>query len=169
MATSTVAPPRPRAFLTIIGGGLLAGILDGADAVVYFGLMFGVSAQRIFHHIASGLIGTQASARAGWLGVALGVLLHFTIAMGAAAVYYLVALKLPILIRRPFLSGTIFGLGLYLFMYHVVIPLSALPNLHAPFSWPNFINEIFAHVVLVGIPIALMAQRSARVKTSDML
>ena len=75
------------------------------------------------------------------------------------------ALKLAPLIRRPILSGTIFGLGLYVFMYHVVIPLSAVPkNPHAAFSWPNFADEIFAHIVLVGIPIALMAQRSARVK-----
>jgi hypothetical protein len=50
-------------------------------------------------------------------------------------------------------------------MYHVVIPLSAVPkNPHATFSWTTFVDEIFAHIVLVGIPIALMAQRSARVK-----
>jgi uncharacterized membrane protein YagU involved in acid resistance len=166
MATSTVAPQRPRAFLTIVGGGLLAGILDGLDAVIYYGLMFGVSAQRIFHHIASGLIGTHVSIRLGWCGVALGVALHFAIAFGAAAVYYFVALKLPLLIHRPVLSGTVFGLGLYVFMYHIVIPLSALPkNPNPSFSWPSFIDEIFAHVILVGIPIALMARRSARVKT----
>jgi len=32
MATFVVAAPRPRAFATIAGGGLLAGFLDGADA-----------------------------------------------------------------------------------------------------------------------------------------
>jgi uncharacterized membrane protein YagU involved in acid resistance len=159
---------KPRPLPTIIGGGLLAGVLDGLDAIIYYGLMFGVSAQRIFHFIASGLIGPHASARLGWCGVALGVVLHFSIAIGAATVYYFAALKLPILIHRPVFSGTIFGLGLYLFMYHVVIPLSAVPrDPHAPFSWPNFIDEIFAHIVLVGIPIALMAQRSTRITSSE--
>lgn len=163
MGDSMMTAPRPRALATILGGGLLAGVLDGLDAIIYYGLMFGVSAQRIFHHIASGLIGAQASARLGWCGVALGVVLHFSIAIGAAVVYYFAALKLSILVRRPLFSGTIFGLGLYLFMYHVVIPLSAVPkNPHAPFSWPNFIDEIFAHIVLVGIPIAWMARRSAQ-------
>lgn len=162
MASSTITAPRPRALETVIGGGLIAGLLDGLDAIIYYGAMFGVSPARIFHHIASGLIGTRASAQLGWPGVALGVLLHFLIAIGGAAVFYLVALKLPLLVRRPLLSGAIFGLGLYVFMYYVVIPLSALPkNPHAAFSWPNFIDEIFAHIVLVGFPIALMARRSA--------
>ena len=165
MATSVVTTPRPRAWGTIAYGGLLAGFLDGADAIIYYHLIFGIPVQSIFHYIASGLIGVQASIRAGWAGVALGVILHLSIAIGAAAVYYFAALKLPVLIRRPILSGTIFGLGLYVFMYHVVIPLSAVPkNPHATFSWENFADEIFAHIILVGIPIALMAQRSARVK-----
>jgi hypothetical protein len=165
MATSIVTTPRPRAWGTIAGGGLLAGFLDGADAIIYYHLIFGIPVPSIFHYIASGLIGVQASIRAGLAVVALGVILHFSIAIGAAAVYYFAALKLPVLIRRPILSGTILGLGLYVFMYHVVIPLSAVPkNPHATFSWANFADEIFAHIVLVGIPIALMAQRSARVK-----
>lgn len=166
MATSIVTAPRPRAWGTIAGGGLLAGFLDGADAIIYYHLIFGIPVQSIFHYISSGLIGVQASIRAGLVGVALGVILHFSIAIGAAAVYLLAALKLPILTRRPIISGTIFGLGLYVFMYHVVIPLSAVPkNPHATFSWSNFADEIFAHIVLVGIPIALMAQRSSHVKS----
>jgi hypothetical protein len=165
MATSIVTTPRPRAWGTIAGGGLLAGFLDGADAIIYYHLAFGIPVQSIFHYIASGLIGVQASIHAGLAGVALGVILHFSIAIGAATIYYFAALKLPILVRRPILSGAIFGLGLYVFMYHVVIPLSAVPrNPHATFSWTTFVDEIFAHIVLVGVPIALMAQRSTRVK-----
>ncbi|HTA86669.1 MAG TPA: hypothetical protein VK729_10385, partial [Silvibacterium sp.] len=98
-------------------------------------------------------------------GVVLGVALHLSIALGAATSYYFAALKFSLLIRRPFLSGTVLGLGLYLVMYHIVIPLSALPkNPHATFSIADFISEIFAHVVLVGFPIALLARRSTRVK-----
>ncbi|HTZ90025.1 MAG TPA: hypothetical protein VMA71_06785 [Alloacidobacterium sp.] len=165
MATTIASPPRPRAIPTILGGGLLAGLLDGTDAIIYFGLKSNVSAGRIFHYIASGLIGIRASIQLGWLGVILGVILQFTIAIGGAAVYYFAALKLPILIRRPFLSGTIFGLGLYTFMNLVVVPLSAVPkNPHPTFSWIDLASGLFAHIVLIGIPIALIAQRSARVK-----
>lgn len=162
MATSVITVIRPRPLATIAGGGLLAGLLDGAHAVIYYSLISGIPAQNIFRYIASGLFGVHAAIRMGWLGIVLGVLLHFSIAVGAAAVYYFVALKVPFLIRQPFLAGTIFGLGLYGFMYYVVIPLSAVPkNPHPTFSWANFASEIFAHVVMVGIPIALVARHSA--------
>ncbi len=168
MATSIVTALRPRPLPTIAGGGLLAGLLDGVDVITYYGLKSGVAAQNIFRYIASGLIGMRAAVHAGALGVILGVGLHFTVALGAAAVYYLVALKLSILIRRPFLSGTIFGLGLYFFMNRIVVPLSAVPkNPNAVFSWTDFASGIFAHVVLIGIPIALMAQRSACVRPAE--
>jgi hypothetical protein len=168
MATSVVTAPRPRALPTILGGGILAGILDHTDATIHFTLMMGIPQSAMFHYIASGLIGMKASMQLGWLGVLLGAVLHFTIATGAAAVYYLTALKLPILIRRPFFSGTVFGLGLYAFMSYVVVPLSRVPkNPHQVFSWTELASGIFAHVVLIGIPIALIAQRSARVKPSE--
>jgi hypothetical protein len=168
MATSVAAPPHPRALPTIFGGGLLAGLLDGLDAIVYFGLKARVSAGRIFHFIASGLIGIHASIQLGWLGVLLGVILHFTIAIGAAGVFYLSALKFPLLVRRPFLSGAIFGLGLYFFMNRVVVPLSAVPkNPNAVFSWIDLASGFFAHIVLIGIPIALISRYSAGVKLSE--
>jgi hypothetical protein len=162
MATSVTAPPRPRAIPTILGGGLLAGLLDATDAIIYFGIKSNVPAGRIFQYIASGLIGIRASTRLGPLGILLGVILQFTIAIGAAAVFYFAARKFPLLIRRPFLSGPIFGLGLYGFMNLIVVPLSAVPKPpHPVFSWLDLASGIFAHVVLIGIPIALIAQRSA--------
>lgn len=162
MATAVASARRPGALATIVGGGLLAGLLDGADAVIHYTLIVGIPAPNIFRYIASGLIGMRAAIHAGWMSVMLGVILHFTIAAGAAAVYYFTALKLPILIRRPFLSGTIFGLGLYAFMNYVVVPLCSVPrNPHQVFSWSDLASGIFAHVVLIGIPIALIAQRSA--------
>jgi uncharacterized membrane protein YagU involved in acid resistance len=70
-------------------------------------------------------------------------------------------LKLPILIRRPFLSGTVFGLGLYLFMSYLVVPLSRVPkNPNRTFSWMELASGLFAHIVLIGILIALIAKRS---------
>lgn len=165
MATSVPLIRRPNAFTTIAGGGLLAGLLDGAHAVIYYSLIGGIPTAGIFRYIASGLIGSHAAAKAGGLAVLLGVALHFCIAIGAAAVYYFAACRLAILIRRPFVSGITFGVGLYLFMNYIVIPLSAVPkNPNAAFSWADFASEIFAHVVLVGLPIALMARHSALAK-----
>lgn len=47
-------------------------------------------------------------------------------------------------------------------MYRVVIPLSALPPRPPGIPWAAVIDEIFAHIFLVGLPVSLLAARSAR-------
>src|SRR5450755_1478849 len=116
MPPGTVAETgQPKAFETILLGGLIAGVLDGLDAVVFYGLSFGVTPTALFQHIASGLLGT-GSFRGGWYTTVLGVGLHFTIAIGAAAVYYAASLFLPALFRKPWVYGPTFGILVYLFM-----------------------------------------------------
>jgi hypothetical protein len=143
-------------------GGLLAGFLDGLDAVVYFGIAAGVKPAGIFRYIAGGLLGLQAARAGGWDIVVLGVLLHFLIAMGAAASYCAASLWLPDLVRRPFLWGPIFGVAVYGFMDFVVVPLSLLPRQAHWSSTSVFANEILIHALGVGLPIAWFAARSLR-------
>jgi hypothetical protein len=54
---------RPRALDTILAGGLIAGVLDGLDAVIFYRWSFGVSPTLLFQHIASGLFGTAIVSR----------------------------------------------------------------------------------------------------------
>jgi uncharacterized membrane protein YagU involved in acid resistance len=150
---------RPRALEVVFWGGLIAGILDAIDAMVWV-TANGVSIPRLFEFIASGLIG-MAAFKGGAKAVVLGIALHFLIATGAATVYYLLSLKLPLLLRRPFLCGPIFGVGVYIFMHYVVLPLSAVPAQGSPsLLWVT--NQLFSHTLFVGLPIALVARRSAR-------
>lgn len=146
---------------SIMLGGLVAGAFDGLDAVLFFGLMRGVPATRIFQYIASGLMGPSAFLR-GWQTVLLGIGLHFVIATGAATAYCLAARKLPSLVRRPFLYGPLFGLAVFFFMYRIVIPLSAVTRSSTPMPWSELVNEILVHAFLVGLPIALIARSSDR-------
>jgi hypothetical protein len=163
MATSIAVTTRADALKTILNAGILAGALDIADAILYFGLRFGISAKTIFMHIASGLTGPHFVAHHPAGSAVLGFFLHFLIACCAAALFYLAARILPSIISRPYTFGILLGLIWYAFMYNIVIPLSAVPrNPNAKFSFPNFVNELLAHVFLVGIPIALMVRRSAR-------
>jgi hypothetical protein len=150
---------RPRAFDTILYGGLIVGILDGLFALIFYGLILGAKPLRIFQSVASGLLG-RASYEGGIPTFLLGVLLHFVVASCIAAVYYLASLKLPVLIHRPVVCGLIYGMLAYLGMNYVVIPLSAARS--GAFSLRLFLPAFIGHAFLVGLPIALLTQRSAK-------
>jgi hypothetical protein len=139
-------------------GGLTVGVLDGLDAIVFFGLR-GVTATRIFQAIASGLLGRTAF-QGGARTAALGVALHFVIATTIVAVAYLGARRWPGLIRRPWLAGILYGVGVWLVMNFVVIPLSAVTR--NPLSLPVVLNGLAIHVAGVGIPAALFARAVVR-------
>jgi len=150
----------PRAFDTIVWGGLLAGTLDALDGVVAFGFR-GLNPVQVLQYIASGLLGI-ASFRGGLKTAGLGALLHYFIAFEVAAVYFAASLKLPALHKDPVKWGLAYGAAVYFFMNYVVLPLSAVPRM--PFSFPLFLNGVIGHGVFVGVAITWFAHRSATAK-----
>lgn len=151
---------RPRALPTILVGGGLAALLDGIDAVVFYYLKFGVTPAPLFQSIAGGVLGVRTF-RGGSATMFLGILLHCSIAIGAAAVFYLVSLRVAAFLQRPFVYGPLFGLAVYAVMHYVVLPLSAVPPRAVPVPPVELVDLLIAHAMLVGLPIALMARRSA--------
>ena len=154
---------KPRAFESIVYGGLVVGVLDGLDALIFFGLR-GTRLASIFQYIASGLLGRGAFS-GGWKTTLLGVLLHFLVAFILAAIYYFLSLVFPVLIRRAVLAGLIYGPITHLVMFFVVTPLSAAPPI--PFRVAPFLNGIIGHALLVGLPIALLTRRSTRTNSEN--
>lgn len=139
-------------------GGLVAGALDITDAVVVT-LLLGGRPLRMLQGIASGLLGPR-SFDGGFATAALGLALHFFIALSAAAVFFAATRIWPSLLRRPIWSGIAFGLCVWAFMRFVVIPLSLVKMGH---PGPLLVaNQLFIHMCGVGIPIAWIAARSAR-------
>lgn len=149
---------RPRAFDTILYGGLVAGTLDILYAVIASGLR-GRSPTGVLQYVASGLLGRD-SFSGGWKTAVLGLILHFLIAFVIAATYYSASLILPTLIRQAVVWGLVYGVAVYFVMNYVVLPLSAVPRI--PFSFVTFISGLLVHALLVGLPIALFARRSAK-------
>lgn len=135
-------------------GGLIVGILDGLDAVLFFGAR-GVAPHRIAQAIASGLLGREAF-RGGAGTIALGVALHFLIAFLIVGIYHLAATRLAILRQRPVLCGIAYGLLAYVVMNEVVLPLSAAAGGGAR-PWPVLLNGLLIHALGVGLPAALTA------------
>jgi uncharacterized membrane protein YagU involved in acid resistance len=152
---SPITTRRPSAFLTIFSAGIAAGILDITAAFVSWAPR-GIRPVQILRGIASGLLGPK-SFYGGWQTALLGVALHFLIAFSAAGVFYGASRKLIFLRRRPILSGVLYGIVVYLFMYWVVMPLSAYHK--PPFSISATIIAIVTHIVCVGLPISLVVGR----------
>ena len=75
----------------------------------------------------------------------------------AAAVYYFASRKLRLLVERPVLCGLFYGELVFLFMYFVVIPLSAIG--HPQYNIATYITGPIGHPLLVGLPIALCVRR----------
>jgi hypothetical protein len=119
----------------------------------------GAGPLRVFQFIASGLLGVR-SFQEGWRSGALGVALHFFIAISAAAAYYVLSRKISFLSNRPFLAGPTFGIAFFVFMHYVVVKLSAAPS--RPFGMIDLVNQLFAHMFFVGLPIALVTARDLR-------
>jgi hypothetical protein len=161
MATETVYG-RPRAFETIVYGGLAIGILDFLDASIFFPLYYGISWVDVWHGPASGFIGREAS-RAGGLNTAmLGIFAHFLVAFSIATVYFLLSRFIPFLVKHPVISGLIYGVAAHFVMQYVVIPLSAIGTVP---NWPpigSLLNSLIGHALLVGLPVGLIAAWSAK-------
>ena len=112
----------------------------------------------VYGGIAAGLLGKDAFA-GGTATAALGLFLHFLIACGMGAVYWLACLRWPSLVARPLAAGVSYGVLTWLAMNYVIVPLSrAMP---APFIPAWFIDGLLAHILLVGLLLAFVARRSA--------
>lgn len=94
---------KSRAFPAIAVGGLIVGVLDLAYAIIVYSPRKPIL---IPQTIATGVLGMK-SYSGGAATAALGTLLHFAIAFGAATVFYLATRKLKFMIRRAVLCGLI--------------------------------------------------------------
>jgi hypothetical protein len=157
-----VRTTRSVALRAIALGGLTAGVLDGVDAVLFYGLYAGVSPLRLFQYIASALMGAIAF-RGGLASMILGIALHFVIATGAAAVYFAAARVFPVALQKPYVYGPAFGIVVFVVMNYVVVPLSAVAARRSgAMAAAELVNLLFAHLFLVGLPIAVIAQHATR-------
>lgn len=143
----------------LLGGGLVVGSIDALYAIVFW-VPRGGRPIRIFQSIAAGLLGRSAF-EGGVPTALLGVVLHYFIAFAIVFVYWWMAGRVDLLLRRYLLCGAIYGLIVYAVMNYVVIPLSAARQGRFLLSW--FIWSVIVHALLIGVPAAVFA-RMARLR-----
>ena len=144
---------------TIAWATLVAGTLDIMLAVI-LSLVRGGAPADMLRFVASGPFpqATEWGPVGAWLGLAT----HFTLMAIMAAIFVIAATRMPALTAKPIQWGVIYGLVTYVVMNLIVVPL------RFPAAWPpkplSIATQLFAHIILVGIPIALIAARTLRTR-----
>jgi len=147
-----------REMKAVVVAGTVVGVLDGLAAMANAGIR-GVSPDRVFQYIASGIFGRTAF-EGGAAMVALGILLHFVVAFGASAVFVFAARSLSFLNRFPFITGPLYGVAVYFFMGEIVSALSNVTRGTRTLS--GTVTGILIHVLFVGLPIALISSKFSK-------
>ena len=144
---------RSNLLRAILAGGLVAGTIDiGVAALINW-----IDPLIILRAIASGLLGRDAY-RGGLPVSALGLGLQEAMSLIIAAIFVLAATRLPVLTQRWIAAGLAYGVGIYLVMTFVVVPLSAaVPKQHLTVE---SVVENLAAMLLFGLIIAGFARRS---------
>jgi hypothetical protein len=149
-----------KSFTRILWIALVAGTLDITENIV-FNAFRGITPWRIFQFIASGLINGR-SFQLGWASVGLGVLIHYAIALIWTAIFYITATEFNfnVLLRRPILSGLLYGMLVYAIMNFIVLPLSAVPPRPSAATIAGRVNALLALMFCIGMPVALLVKRA---------
>ena len=142
---------------TIAMATLVAGTLDILFAIL-LSLYFGRDPMDMLRYVASGPF--PPATEWGGAGSVLGLIVHFTLMAIMATVFAIGLRRWPAFLSRPLQAGVVYGLATYVVMNWIVVPL----RFHTPLP-PRTISiatQLFAHIVLVGIPMAMIAARTRR-------
>lgn len=141
----------------IILATLVCGTLDILLAVILT-LMRGKEPAAMLRFVASGPF-PQAT-EWGASGPVLGLAVHYGLMAIMVVVFVLAARNIPALTSQPLLWGLVYGLITYVVMNLIVVPL------RFPAAWPPKAlaigTQLFAHIVLVGWPLAFITRRYLR-------
>jgi hypothetical protein len=81
--------------------------------------------------------------------------------MVMVAVFTLAALMLSFILRKPLLWGVLYGFGIYLVMYWIVLPLR-WPDLFPRTGLWDVANALFSHLVCVGLSMGYVVSHALR-------
>ena len=142
------------AFRAILTAGLVVGVLDISSALVIW-WQRGVGARRGLQGIAAGLLGANAF-DGGLVTAGLGLALHFFVAFVVVSIFYLASRRIGFLTIHPVVSGVLYGIGVYIVMFWLVLPTVFSTFRHRLFSE---LLQLAIHICLIGLPCALIVRR----------
>lgn len=149
----------------ILTGWLLCGVLDITAACLQAWIQAGRAPADVLRGVASALWG-RAAITGGPGMAAIGLAMHFAVALTATLVFYALSRRMPVLRTGPlWLVGPLYGLVVFCAMNYGTLPaLSWLRSLYlntAP-RWPGGMGwpQLAIHMVCVGMPIVWGVRRA---------
>jgi hypothetical protein len=146
-----ISAPRGLNTNAILLGGFIAGTIDiGAASLITM-----LSPVRILEFIAGGVLGKTALAGGAEVTL-LGLLLQWLMAISIAAIYVTAGRWLPYLRSRWAFFGLCYGVGIFIVMNYIVVPLSAWHRMPHFTMYSFFAN--LAAMLLFGLIVAFFAR-----------
>jgi hypothetical protein len=148
---------RPALWSWLLLGGLAVGSADLLFAIAWWAPS-GTPPVRILQSISAWFVGREAAFAGGMASALGGAAAHFALMTAIVAAYHVAALEHIALRKRPLLCGALYGAAWFVLVHVVAVPLfSAAPPKRLLLDWN--LACLLAHMLLVGIPTALMARR----------
>ncbi|MEO8362591.1 MAG: hypothetical protein ABI672_21380 [Vicinamibacteria bacterium] len=149
-STSSLVP-------AILRAGFVVGVLDATSAMVHAYALRGTTPDRIWKYVASGAFGPAANTGGPEMIVA-GLLFHFVIATCWTGLFFVLAGKIPALLKHKVIAGILYGWFIWLAMNFVIVPMSRIGPFPMRLSVPTIL-QIMIHLFIIGVPISLLASR----------
>jgi hypothetical protein len=151
----------------ILYAAVLVSVLDITAACIEVYVNYGFAPPRLLKGVATGLLG-RGALEGGFATAALGLLMHFTMALTVTTIFYALSRRLP-LPQKLFgvvVVGFLYGAAVFAVNNYATAPfLSWVRSLYLdtpisfrhPMGWSQFVIHLFC----VGLPIALVMHRFA--------
>lgn len=153
-------PQRPIDWKQAVYGGLLIALGDALFAIAVWFEWTIKGLTQVFQSIAVGVLG-KASYEGGPATALLGAGLHVAMAIAFVAICIALGFRFRLLVEKPVIAGLLYGVGLYLVMNFVVMPLSRVGASPSFKSLDTMAMSLLAHMVF-GVVCTLFARRARR-------
>jgi hypothetical protein len=152
---------------SILYAGALVGVLDITAACINARVAYGFPPAHVLQSVAGGLLG-RGSYNGGFASAALGLLMHFAMALTVATIFYALSRRLPLpqKLSGVVAVGLLYGATVFAVNNFVTAPFLSWVRslyLHTPilFKPPMGWWQLVIHSFCVGLPIALVMHRYA--------
>ncbi len=151
----------------ILYAGALVGVLDITAACINSRIAYGFPPARVLKGVAGGVLG-RAALEGGFATAALGLMMHFTMALTVATIFYALSRRFPLprKLWAVVAVGLFYGAAVFVVNNFATAPfLSWIRSLylHTPILLkpPMGSSQLIIHLFCVGLPIALVMHRFA--------